>query len=117
MLFRSSHDCLQNLKFKEYLAALDVLVGCHGRYLQIFDGDPPFWLVAYDDVPEKGSLTAFTFGISSVHHQLWQSDVPEIVISVNSTNDDWLLSLSAIACSLRGQVRSLMAMYCDLASN
>ena len=60
----SSHDCLQNLKFKEYLAALDVLVGCHGRYLQIFDGDPPFWLVAYDDVPEKGSLTAFTFGIS-----------------------------------------------------
>jgi hypothetical protein len=88
---------------KEYLVALDDLVGASGRYLKIPNADAPFWLVAYDDVPEKGSLTAFTFGISFVRHPSWQSGVPEIVISVNSSDDDWLLSLGAIACSMRGK--------------
>ena len=88
---------------KEYLVALDALVGGSGRYLKIPNADAPFWLIAYDDVPEKGSVTAFTFGISFVRHPSWQSGVPEVVISVNSTDDDWLLSLGAIACSLRGK--------------
>jgi len=99
----SSHDRLQGLQWHAYRAALDQLVGGHGRYLTISGEDPPLWLVAYDDVPETGSVTAFTFGISSVRHPAWQSGVPEIVINVNSTDDDWLLSLGSIACSLRGK--------------
>ena len=98
----SSHDILMNDHFNEYKLTLDSIVGCTGRFLQIIDGIAPFWLVAYDDVPEAGSVTAFTFGISSIRHSSWQFGVPELVINVDSTDDDWLLSLGALACSLRG---------------
>jgi len=93
------HDKL----LKEYIVVIDDLVGYSGRLLRIPNAQAPFWLVAYDDVPERESVTAFTFGISFVQHPSWVSGVPEIVISVNSTDDDWLLSLGAIACSLRGK--------------
>lgn len=99
----SSFEETQEGKFKEYLAALDNLVGGTGRFLKISQGDAPFWMVAYDDIPEVGSTTAFSFGISSIRHQSWREGVPEIVISVNSVDDDWLLSLGSIACSLRGK--------------
>jgi len=98
----SSRDKIREEQFNEYLAALDSLVGGQGRFLKITDGIEPFWIVAYDDVPDKGSTTAFTFGISFIHHSSWKSGVPEIVISLNSSDDDWLLSLGAIACCLRG---------------
>jgi len=98
-----SQDSLQDERFQEYLSALDSLVGSSGRFVKIPSDEVPFWLVAYDGVPETGSVTAFTFGISSVCNSSWQLSVPELVISVDSTDDDWLLSLGAIASSLRGK--------------
>ena len=92
-----------NEHFQEYLAALDLLVGATGRYISIYtEGDAPFWMVAYDNVPETGSTTAFTFGISSVPHPAWKEGCVELVISVESSDDDWPLSLGTIASSLRG---------------
>lgn len=99
---RNPHNGHQE-HFKEYLAALDDLVGGSGRYLNIKKGAAPFWLVAYDDAPEEGCTTAFTYGISSVPNLAWVSGSPEIVISVNSSEEDWLLSLGSIACGLRGE--------------
>ena len=97
-----NHDDSINDHFQEYLAALDSLVGGAGRYLQIgADGDAAFWMVVYDDVPELGSTTAFTFGISAIPHPAWKEGVVELVVSVDSSDDDWPLSLGAIACSLR----------------
>jgi len=87
----------------EFLTAIDLMVGKTGRYLQIRpNGDPPFWIVAYNNVPSDGSITAFTFGVSSVPNDAWRLGRPEIVINVDSVEDDWLLSLGAISASLRG---------------
>ncbi len=89
--------------FAEYLSAMDMSVGCSGRFLKISDEPEPFWLIAYDDVPEDGDTTAFTFGVSSVRNKSWISGAPELVVCVNSKDNDWLLSLGAIASSLRGK--------------
>lgn len=89
--------------FAEYLTGLDSLVGSSGRFLKISNDPNPFWLIAYDDVPEVGDTTAFTFGISSIRHESWILGAPELVISMNSKDDDWLLSLGAISACLRGQ--------------
>ena len=89
---------------KEYVIALDEMVGKAGRQLQMdAQTEAPFWIIAYDDVPENGSTTAFTFGVSSIHHSDWKHDLVEIVININSKDDDWILSLAVIASALRGK--------------
>src|SRR5437868_166283 len=44
-------------------------------------------------MPEDGSLTAFTFGLSSVQHPDWKFGRPELVISVRSRNLNWGLAI------------------------
>jgi hypothetical protein len=89
--------------FQQYLASLDNIVGGSGRYLSVpTQKAHPFWLIAYDSVPEVGSTTAFTFGISSIPDESWILGRPELVISIDSEDDEWLLSLGAICSELRG---------------
>lgn len=91
--------------FGQVLELLDSMVGMPGRYLKIPSAPvvPPLWLVAYDAVPEVGSTTVFTFGISSVRHESWIAGrAPELVISLNTTDDDWWLALAAFCLGLRG---------------
>jgi hypothetical protein len=90
-------------RFSEYRALLENLVGVSARWLTISNATPhPFWLLIFDDTPEVGSLTAFTFGISSLKHPDWVRGCPEIVINVDSKIDDWAISLGVLASSLRG---------------
>jgi hypothetical protein len=90
-------------RFYEYRTLLEDLVGGSARWYAINDAAPhPLWMLVFDDTPEVGSLTAFTFGISSVKHPDWVHGCPEIVITVESKNDDWAISLGAVASSLRG---------------
>jgi hypothetical protein len=89
---------------REYLAELNILVGVTGRLIEVARSDvAPLWMVAYDSVPETGSTTAFTFGVSSIRHPAWKEGCVELVISVDSIDEDWPISLGAIASSLRGK--------------
>jgi hypothetical protein len=90
-------------RFQEYVDALESMIGAKGRYLKLpIDNQPSFWIVAFDAVPDAGSTTAFTFGISSVAYESWRFGRPELVINVDSTDDDWWISLGAISARLRG---------------
>lgn len=100
----NNRESLQHRIFQEYKTSLDALVGEEGRYLQVkAEEQTPFWIVAYDSVPQYGSVTAFTFGISSIPHTSWKFGVPELVISIDSSDENWLSSLGALACSIRGK--------------
>jgi hypothetical protein len=96
-------DMDELFQFEKYRFILDELVGAESRFIQIPSNlKPPLWIIAYDAVPQMGSTTAFTFGISLVSHESWRFGSPEIVLNINSQDNDWLLSLGAICADLRG---------------
>lgn len=64
---------------------------------------PPLHVFSYQDTPEPGSLTAFTYGLSLVPHSSWKFGRPELVISVSSQDLAWALAMGEIAYRLRGQ--------------
>lgn len=45
--------------------------------------------IVYKDIPEKGCLTAFTYGLSNFKNPEWKKGRPELCISVQSKNLDW----------------------------
>jgi hypothetical protein len=91
--------------FDEYLGVLDSMVGVESRFKRMPgpDNGLPVWLAVYDAVPDEGGTTAFTFGLSSVRHESWRmGTAPELVINVDSSDDDWWLALAAFCTGLRG---------------
>lgn len=82
----------------EYLARVDELVGARGQVYEMTDsGDvAPIYVAVYDDVPEVGHLTAFTFGLSSARRKEWVGGRPELMISVRSIDHAWGLCVGEI---------------------
>jgi len=89
------------------------------RYLEhldnIFQQEPEFYKndslvegisgvtsIVYRDIPEKGFITALTYGLSLVKHPDWKFGRPELCISVESPNLDWGQVVGFIANKLRG---------------
>jgi hypothetical protein len=58
--------------------------------------------IVYTDIPEKGFITAFTYGLSLVKHDKWKFGRPELCISVKSSNMNWGTVVGYIANKLRG---------------
>ncbi|MGF9647093.1 suppressor of fused domain protein [Pseudarthrobacter oxydans] len=63
---------------------------------------PPVTVMVYDDVPEPGMLTGFTYGVSLADHPHWQLGRPELCISVKSDDLRWPLVLGHIGETQRG---------------
>lgn len=59
--------------------------------------------IVYRDIPEKGFITAITYGLSLVDHPEWKFGRPELCISVESENLDWGIVSGFIANQLRGK--------------
>ena len=93
-------------RVERYLAHLDRLSGgIEPRFNPIdstHDGLKAVVVISYDDVPEAGMLTAFTYGLSLAEHPLWRLGKPELAISVNSLDPDWGLAVGFMAERLRG---------------
>jgi hypothetical protein len=58
--------------------------------------------IVYRDIPEKGFITALTYGLSLVKHPEWKFGRPELCISVESSSLDWGQIVGYIANILRG---------------
>ncbi len=58
--------------------------------------------IVYRDIPEKGMITALTYGLSLVNHPDWKLSRPELIISVDSEDMAWGDVVSCIANKLRG---------------
>ncbi|MBX2895975.1 MAG: hypothetical protein KF763_11065 [Cyclobacteriaceae bacterium] len=68
----------------------------------LIDGLPGVTTIVYKDIPEKGFITALTYGLSLVKHPDWKLGRPELCISVNSPNLEWGLVVGHLANNLRG---------------
>jgi hypothetical protein len=68
----------------------------------LIDGLPGVTIIVYDNIPEKGFMTAFTYGLSLVNHPDWKFGRPELCISVESSNLDWGMVVGFLANKLRG---------------
>jgi hypothetical protein len=88
---------------EQYFDAVGELAGGDGRFYRITDeGESPLVaVVAYDDVPEDGHTTAFSFGLSSAVHPEWVHSRPELLISVKSKDPAWGLCMGEIVRNYR----------------
>ncbi len=58
--------------------------------------------MCFENTPEQGLLTRFTYGLSLASHSLWRFGRPELGITVQSSDVGWAVSVAAMAERLRG---------------
>jgi hypothetical protein len=66
-------------------------------------GLPNAAVIVYNDIPEKGYITAFTYGLSIVDHPEWKFGRPELCISVKSDNENWAAIAGFLVNNMRGK--------------
>ena len=66
------------------------------------NGVPGVTSIVYKDIPEKGSITGITYGLSLVKHPSWKYGRPELIITVDSTDLAWGQVVGFLANNLRG---------------
>jgi len=83
---------------EEYLSTVDALTGSQGRYFRITDEGESLLVavVSYDDVPENGHITSFSYGLSSAAQPEWKHSRPELIISVKSSDNAWAFCMGEI---------------------
>lgn len=89
----------------EFLEQLEEMIGYEGTVYPLADeGEPPLWLVVYEEVPDEGSIAAFTFGLSLLDGEGDPTGQGrELTLTVESENEDWGFALGVLARSLRGK--------------
>jgi hypothetical protein len=68
----------------------------------LIDGLPGMTSIVYTAIPEKGFITAFTYGLSLIKHPEWKFGRAELCISVESSKLDWGQVVGYIGNKLRG---------------
>ena len=64
---------------------------------------PSITVFIYKDWPEPGFITGFTFGLHLADHPDWKLGRPELMISVESSDEAWPLAVAYMAERLRGR--------------
>ena len=90
-----------------YLEHLDRIVGRPEDLIQQIESSDPdlrsVYVFVYRDWPEPGFITGFTFGLCDAEHNDWKLGKPELMISVESTDDAWPYAIGYMAEQLRGR--------------
>jgi hypothetical protein len=90
----------------KFLEHLDAVFQAEPEFFPIeskLAGAPNLACMVYRDIPEAEHITGVTFGVSEIAHAAWRSGVPELIISVQSTDAAWPLAVAELANQLRGQ--------------
>jgi hypothetical protein len=89
-----------------YLDHLDALIGAEPEF-RVFgpegEGQSRITSITYQDCPEVGLLTAFTYGLSLADHPDWKFGAPELLICVQSDDPAWGWAVAEVAAQLRGK--------------
>ncbi len=72
------------------------------REESLIEGLPGVTCIVYEDIPEAGCITAFTYGLSLAKHPNWKLGRPELCISVESNDLAWGRVVGYLANKLRG---------------
>jgi hypothetical protein len=78
--------------------------------------EPPVFTFAYRGQFGENTISGFTYGLSLVSHPEWRLGRPELFISMDSSNLDWVLSAGYVATAWRGEKRYRAGDAFDLGS-
>jgi len=82
--------------FVQYL--FDTL-GAYSSIMGIETQNPELGMVlgvVYQDYPEPGLTSGFTYGLSAARHPEWKTHKPELCITVESAQDDWISAVAQL---------------------
>jgi len=83
---------------KEWLVALEETFGSVSDVKEIQgDNKPKIQVFYFDNLPEEGCLTAVTSGLSNATHPQWTMTKPELMVSLESSDKSWGLSIAYFA--------------------
>jgi hypothetical protein len=91
---------------EKYLEHLDKVFQVEPQFFReesLDDGFPGVTNIVYQDIPEKGMITALTYGLSLIKHEDWKFGRPELCICVESTDMAWGQVAGYLANQLRGK--------------
>lgn len=95
---------------KDHEIFLEYLTNTFGREDTILQHESPgggraVSVFVYHDTPEAGLITGITYGLSSCDYPDWKVSRPELVVSVESSDQLWPWSAAYFAAEFRGQKR------------
>lgn len=64
---------------------------------------PPVHYYIFKDYPDKNLTTFVTYGLSAMSHPNWHFGRPELILSVDSTNEAWGIALATLVNRFRGE--------------
>jgi hypothetical protein len=89
-----------NQSTEEYIAALTRRCGQPASVAGV-ESDHPNWgmvlAITFQDYPQPGLLTGFTYGLSAASHPGWLDAKPELVITVQSADEAWVHAVAYLA--------------------
>lgn len=91
---------------KAWLAALESRFG-EVTVVREFQsaGKPKIYVFYFDDLPEKGYLTAITCGLSDAAHPEWKLGKPELIVTMKSKSPLWGLAAAYFASTFFAEKR------------
>jgi hypothetical protein len=88
---------------------LEALVDRFGEVTTIKEvqcsGKPRIYVFYFDELPEKGFLTAVTCGLSEANHPDWKYGTPELIVTMQSSSQSWGFAAGFFASSFFGEKR------------
>jgi hypothetical protein len=66
---------------------------------------PIIYIFYFDELPEKGFLTAVTCGLSEAKHPDWKLGAPELIVTMKSSSHSWGMAAGYFASSFFGEKR------------
>lgn len=78
---------------REYLSKLEAACGKEASYFNEIDSDdgPPIAIIGFDDYPQQGEFTYFSYGLHMVKKPEWKFGRPEYFVTVDNSNREFAL--------------------------
>lgn len=69
----------------------------------LVDGGRPVFIFFYENLPEDGTLTAITYGLSESNHPDWKIGRPELIVSLDTEDKSWGMAAGFFASEYQGR--------------
>jgi hypothetical protein len=88
----------------EFMDALEERFGEVSEIRKIgSEGKPEISVFYFHDLPESGTLTAITCGLSNAKHPDWKFGAPELIVSLDTKDPGWGLGIGYVASAFYGE--------------
>lgn len=87
-----------------WLGELEAKLGKANFFRRVRDvGKPSVYAIYFEDLPERGYLTAVTCGLSEAGHPKWKLGCPELIVTMKTRDIAWGLAAAYFASAFFGE--------------